>query len=109
MDWMISRDGIPEEAFVGLAQPAEAVAAGINAAQPYSSGLLVAVYPRGEGRMALNTLRIRENWDRWSGVGRLLVNMLRYASAGLDHPQPPYPKTSPNDSKPWAIRPRHWE
>ncbi len=37
------------------------MAAGINAACGYSSGLLVAVYPLGAGQFVLNTLQIREN------------------------------------------------
>lgn len=95
MDWMIYREVIPDAVFVGLPQPAEAVAGGINAALAYSSGLLVAVYSLGEGRFVLNTLRIRENLDRSPAADRLLLNMLRYASADLDRPPAPLPEDFP--------------
>jgi len=91
MDWIIYREVIPDAAFVGLPQPAEAVAGGINAAVAYSSGLFVAVYPLGEGRFVLNTLRIRENLDRSPAADRLLMNMLRYAARHLGQPPAPLP------------------
>jgi hypothetical protein len=80
MDYTFYRELIPNAAFTDLDPPAEAVAAGINAACGYSSGLLVAVYPLGAGQFVLNSLRIREHLSRHPAADRLLLNMLRYAA-----------------------------
>jgi len=79
MDYAFYRELIPDIAFVGQDPPLEAVAAGNNTSQGYSSGLLVAVYPLGSGRFVLNTLNIRENLGTHPVAERLLRNMLRYA------------------------------
>lgn len=80
MDYTYYREIIPDTAFVGLDPPDEAVAGAINAAQGYSSGLMVAVYKQGAGRLILNTLRIRDNFGRHPVAERLLRNMLNYAA-----------------------------
>lgn len=95
MDYTIYREVIPDGAFVGQPLPDESVSGGINAAIGYSSGLFVAVYRLGEGRLVLNTLRIRENLDHSPAADRLLLNMLRYASAHLDRPPAPLPPDWP--------------
>ena len=77
IDLAFYRELIPDVAFAGQAPPAQAVAGGINTSQGYSSGLLVAVYEMGKGRMVLNTLRVRENLGRHPAADRLLRNMLR--------------------------------
>ena len=83
MDLAFYRELIPDVAFAGQAPPAQAVAGGINTSQGYSSGLLVAVYEVGKGRIVLNTLRVRENLGRHPAADRLVRNMLRFA-AGND-------------------------
>ena len=80
MDYTFYREIIPDVVWSGLEPPAEAVAAGINASQGYSSGLMVAVYNLDIGRFILNTLRIRENLGPNPVAERLLRNMLNYAA-----------------------------
>jgi len=82
MDYAVYREIIPDAAFVGLDPPDETVAAGINASQPapYVSGVFVGVYKLGEGRLVLNTLRIRENLGPNPVAERLLRNLLCYGA-----------------------------
>jgi len=80
MDYTFYRELIPDQVWSGQDAPAEAVAGGINAAQGYQSGLLVAVHGLGAGRFVLNTLRIRENLGSHPAAERLLRNMLRFAA-----------------------------
>ena len=86
MDLTFYRELIPDLVWAGQDPPAEAVAGGINAAQDYSSGLLVAVHKLGEGRILLNTLRVRQNLGRHPAAERLLRNMLRWAAQDTDKP-----------------------
>jgi hypothetical protein len=85
MDYNYYRELIPDLVWQGQDPPAEAVAGAIKASQDYSSGLMLAVYRRGEGRLVLNTLKIRENLEVHPAAQRLLRNLLRYAAAP---PQP---------------------
>lgn len=62
------------------------VAGSINASLGYSSGLLVAVYDFGAGRLTLNTLRILENLGTDPVAERLLRNMLRHAARNAGKP-----------------------
>jgi hypothetical protein len=81
MDYTFYREIIPDRTYCGLETPAEAVAGAINAAQGYSSGLLVAAYEFGAGRFLLNALRVRENLAvRHPAAERLLMNMLCWAA-----------------------------
>ena len=80
MDTNYYRELIPDLTWQGQDPPAEAVAGAIKASQDYSSGLMVAVYPLGKGRLVLNTLKIRENLETHPAAQRLLRNMLRYAA-----------------------------
>jgi len=91
LDTTFYRELIPDLAWVGQDPPAEAVAGAINAAQGYSSGLMVAVYDLGAGRFVLNTLRVRENLGRHPAAERVLRNMLRWAArdAGKPAAEPP--------------------
>jgi len=91
MDYTFYREIIPDLAWCGQPPPAEAVAGAINAAQGYSSGLLVAVHKLGAGRFILNTLRIRENLGADPAAEHLLRNMLNYAAADADKPLAPLP------------------
>jgi hypothetical protein len=86
MDYTFYREIIPDAAWSGQDAPAEAVAGAINAAQDYSSGLLVAVHDLGLGRFILNTLHIRENLGKHPAAERLLRNMLRYAGRDVRTP-----------------------
>jgi hypothetical protein len=81
MDYAFYRELVPDQAFVGLDPPAEAVAGAIDASCGYSSGLLVAVYRQGEGKLVLNSLRIREHLGRHPAAERLLRNLLNYAAS----------------------------
>ena len=81
MDYDYYREIIPDLVFTGQDPPQDAVAGAIKASQDYASGLMVSVYRIGEGRIVLNTLRIRENLDHHPAAERLLRNMLRYAAA----------------------------
>jgi hypothetical protein len=87
MDFTFYREIIPDLVWAGQDPPAEAVAGSVKASQDYSSGLLVAVYELGAGRLILNTLRIRENLGRHPVAEHLLRNMLRYAGRDLDKPR----------------------
>lgn len=91
MDLAFYRELIPDLVWSGQALPAEAVAGGINAAQGYSSGLLVSVYDLGAGRFILNTLRIRDHLGHHPAAERLLRNMLRYAARDAGKPPVPLP------------------
>ena len=86
MDYTFYREIISDVAWCGQPPPAEAVAGAINAAQGYSSGLLVAVHKLGAGRFILNTLRIRENLGSDPAAEHLLRNMLNYAAADAGKP-----------------------
>jgi hypothetical protein len=86
MDYTFYREIIPDAAWCDQSPPAEAVAGAINAAQGYSSGLLVAVHDLGAGRFFLNTLRIRENLGPNPVAEHLLRNMLNYAAGDTKKP-----------------------
>ena len=86
VDLAFYREIIPDRVWADQESPAEAVAGGINAAQAYSSGLLVAVHKLGAGRFVLNTLRIRDHLGRHPAADRLLINMLRYAADNARKP-----------------------
>jgi hypothetical protein len=86
LDLTFYRELIPDLVWAGQDPPTEAVAGAINAAQGYSSGLLVAVYELEAGRFILNTLRIRDHLGRHPAAERLLRNMLRYAARDTRKP-----------------------
>jgi len=86
MDYTFYREIIPDVVWSGLDPPAEAIAAGINASQGYSSGLMVAVYNLGQGRFILNTLCIRDNLGSNPVAERLLRNTLNYAARDANKP-----------------------
>jgi glycosyl hydrolase family 2 len=86
LDYTFYREIIPDLALVGQDPPGEAVAGAINAAQGYSSGLLVAVHELGAGRFILNTLLIRENLGAHPAAERLMRNLLRYAARDAGKP-----------------------
>jgi hypothetical protein len=86
MDYSFYRDVIPDIVYAGQDAPLEAVAGAVNAAIDYSSGLLVAVYQLGAGRIILNTLSLLDSWATSPVATILLGNMLRYAARDMDKP-----------------------
>ena len=86
MEYNYYREIIPDLVWSGQDPPAEAVAGAIKASQDYASGLMLAVYDLGEGRLILNTLRIRENLGRHPAAEQLLRNLLRYAARDVKKP-----------------------
>ncbi|MBN2210937.1 MAG: hypothetical protein JW709_06035 [Sedimentisphaerales bacterium] len=79
LDYTFYREIISSLVWVGQDPPDQAVAGSIKASQDYASGLILSVYNLGEGRLILNSLRIRENLGIHPAAERLLRNMLRYA------------------------------
>ncbi|NLX56608.1 MAG: hypothetical protein GXY58_15985 [Planctomycetaceae bacterium] len=57
----------------------------------YTAGLLIGVYPFGEGRFVLNTLHVAENLGKHPAADRLLANMIEYLAADLVKPLAPAP------------------
>ena len=86
MDHTYYREIISKSAWMGQDVPAEVVAGMIDTSCGYNSGLSVAVYRLGEGRLTLNTLRIRENLGKDPVAERLLRNMLRHAAKDVTKP-----------------------
>ena len=91
MDYVFYGNLIPDAVYAGQEPPAEAVAGANKASQGYDSGLMVSVYTLGHGRFILNTLRIRESLALHPVAGRLLLNLLRYASRDVEKPPAPLP------------------
>lgn len=73
------REIIPDLCFMDTAAPDEAVSGAIKASQDYSSGLLLAVYPHGKGKIILTTFRIRENLETNPAAEFLLKNIINNA------------------------------
>ena len=86
LDHTVYREVLPTTVWGGQDLPAEVVAGSINTAIGYSSGLTVAVYRLGAGRITLNTLRIRDHLGSDPVAERLLRNMLRHAAGGTHQP-----------------------
>jgi hypothetical protein len=82
LDYQFYREILGNRFFSGQATPDEVVAGMINTALGYNSGLTVAVYRRGQGRIVLNSLLVRENVSAETPhpvAERLLRNMLNFA------------------------------
>ena len=87
LDYQFYREILGDKFFSGQAPPAEVVAGMINTALDYGSGLTVAVYRHGEGRLVLNSLLVRENLSVGAShpvAERLLRNMLIFARGDRD-------------------------
>jgi hypothetical protein len=85
MDYSFYREIIPLTVMTGVPAPAEAVCGAIRSsggveANSYGSGLHIAVYKLGAGRVILNNLKVRENLGKDPAAERLLRNMLNYAA-----------------------------
>ncbi len=84
LDYQFYREILGDTFYSGQAPPDEVVAGMINTSIGYSSGLTVAVYRLGQGRLVLNSLRVRENLSVENShpvAERLLRNMLNFAKA----------------------------
>mgnify|MGYP001013614977 CR=1 FL=1 len=81
MDWDYYGPVIPPAFFTDQETPddvaAAAFAVGYSCPGGYASGLLLATYRLGQGRLVLNTLRILENLGAHPAADRLLLNMLQ--------------------------------
>jgi hypothetical protein len=85
LDYQFYREILGEKFFSGQTPPDQVVAGMVNTSIGYSSGLTVAVYRLGQGRLVLNSLLVRENLSVETPhpvAERLLRNMLNYATAG---------------------------
>jgi hypothetical protein len=74
---------IPDTIWSGQEALLDAVAGANKTSQGYDSGLLLSVHGYGQGRIILNTLRIREQLGKHPVADRLLVNLLAYAAGTL--------------------------
>jgi hypothetical protein len=84
MDWDYYGPLIPREIFEGQDTPDETIAASFNTGnhnypRGYGSGLIIAMYKQGKGRMILSTPYILENLDLHPAADRLLLNLVLYA------------------------------
>ena len=80
MDYVFYRNLIPDHYWHKPKMPVEIVAATNNTSIAYDSGLTVAIYNIGRGRLIINTMPIQPNLDRDPVAEHLLRNMLVYAA-----------------------------
>ena len=82
MDYTFYREIIPDVRYTGQDTPDEAVAGAFRTSHPgaYCCDLMLSVYKLGEGRIILNSLRVRQELGQDPTAERLLRNMLRYAA-----------------------------
>lgn len=99
MDYTFYRNVISDTRWAGLDAPAELAAASIDASFGYDSGVLLAVYRMGEGRIVLNTFWIIEQLGRDPVAERLLRNLIRYAAAETAKPVAKLPPESSGQLK----------
>lgn len=90
LDYGLFREILPQESYVDLDPPLEAVAGGIRVSgggsrTSYASGLHLCVLRAGRGRVILNTLMILPNLGRDPVAERLLRNILNYAGILHEH------------------------
>ena len=76
MDYVYYREILPTFFFVNTQTPDEAIAGGNSASLRYESGLMLAIYKRGQGQFLINTLLIRDNLGKVPQAERLLRNLL---------------------------------
>lgn len=83
MDWDFYGPVIPHAFFEDQGTPDEVAAAafavGYSCPGGYASGLLVAAYRHGQGRLILNSLRILEHVGAHPAADRLLLNLIQIA------------------------------
>jgi hypothetical protein len=83
MDYTYYRELIPDTVWSGQEALLDAVAGANKTSQGYDSGLLLSVHGYGQGRIILNTLRIREHLGEHPAADRLLVNLLAYSAGSM--------------------------
>ena len=86
LDYAFYQNVISDTRWAGLDASAEFAAASIDASFNYDSGMLLAVYRLGAGRIVLNTLSVCEQLGQDPVAERLLRNMIRYAAEGMSQP-----------------------
>ena len=86
MDYTFYRNVISDTRWAGLSAPDELAAASIDTSFDYDSGILLAVYRLGAGRIVLNTFWIVEQLGKDPAAERLLRNLIHYAAAGNAQP-----------------------
>ncbi|MGQ9730754.1 MAG: hypothetical protein ACUVX8_05705 [Candidatus Zipacnadales bacterium] len=80
LNYPLYREIIPDIVFHNRPPSDEVVAGALKTSQEYASGLMVAVYHFGEGRLVVNTLLIRDNLGTHPMAEKLLRNMLNCAA-----------------------------
>jgi hypothetical protein len=89
------RDLIPGQTFNGQEMPEELVAGAfaVGSYQPggYYSGMHIALYPLGAGKLIINSLLALENLGKHPAADRLTINFLKYAARDMGRPLAPLP------------------
>ena len=87
LDWASYRNIIPHNGLCmnDLGVPEEVVCGALQTSYGYQSGLYVAAYRHGAGRIVMNCLNIRENLGKDPVAERLLRNLLNYAHVDTPH------------------------
>ena len=83
MDWDYYGPVIPHDVFEGFETPDETIAAAFATGfhqypRGYGSGLLIAAYRSGKGRIVLSTPYLLENVGTHPAADRMLTNLIRY-------------------------------
>ncbi len=79
MDYTYYREIIPDKYLMEIDKPAEVIAGGNNVTRcTISSGLMCAIFERGQGRFLMNTMLVKENLGKVPQAERLLRNMINY-------------------------------
>jgi len=86
MDYTYYRDIIPDKYLMDIDRPTEVIAGGNNVTRcTISSGLMCAIFERGQGQFMVNTMLINENLGNVPQTERLLRNMINYMSIKKEH------------------------
>ena len=86
MNYRFYREILSDRVFAGLHPPLEAVGGALDTSQAYQSDLLISVHTLGQGRVVLNSLKIRENLGPQPAAERLLRNLLNYSGGDAAKP-----------------------
>lgn len=100
MDWDYYGPIITNKFFEGGDIPEDMAAAAFavcHSSRPdgFAAGVMLGVYPFGEGKIIVNTFTILDNIDRHPAADRMLLNMVAYGSANTGHPAVPLPESFP--------------
>jgi hypothetical protein len=86
MDYTFYRDLIPDTFYAINESPEEAIAGAVKVSQNYASGLMLAIFKLGKGRIIVNSLLILKNLGIHSAAERLFNNILDYAGQEPEQP-----------------------